>query len=247
MFLDHFRTKNTGGREMATFSKTKKASKKKNQEVLDLLDLASSATASTFKSKKSSAKLFELVVLAEMLALFKSKHHSNKVVVCNQTPNVLYLAGAPSRADKKKFSYFELHGSGPLQEAWVSVQFSTLSWDLYRGVGVPFGAERHEIDVGIFNAIPEGLNYPPYQMLLAGVSCKHFSVNKECVREALGIRRETALLSKTPSRGAASWIWPGAVPASPPSPLFLASSNAGVYQYAQPIDKFGLYVSFVPF
>ncbi len=218
-----------------------------NDKVAKLLELAASAPKQSLKQAKSSAKLFELVVLADLLEIYSAQHGAGTVRVQNAASNVLCLAGAPCSADKSTFSYFELldfPGGLVVQEAWVSVQVTTLSWSLSGAGGPVPRAGKHEIDVGVFS--PLTVPYPDFQMLCAGFSCKHFAPLKECVREAIGLRRETALLERDTGQSATPWLV-SEVPARPPSPLFLVSSSAGVYAYQNPVSNIGVFMMCVPF
>jgi hypothetical protein len=231
-------------------SKNSAASLSLNQKVNKLLELASGAPKQTLKQRRSTAKLFELVVLADILQIYEAQFGKGSVRIKNVTGNILHLGGAPCSADKTTFSYFELlnsPGGTTALEAWVSVEVTTLSWKLSGLGGTPPRSGKHEIDVGIFEPIPPGTLYPDYEMLRAAFSCKHFDPLKESVREALGLRRETALLvGDEIDHTAVPWLISN-VPTRPPSPLFLVSSSAGVYAYQDPVDKLGVYMMCVPF
>ncbi|WP_369646392.1 hypothetical protein [Variovorax sp. V118] len=232
-------------------SKTKAASSVLNKEIAALLSLASSASLLTFKARKSQARLFELVVLADLLNMYTANSNGGRITVKNATSGELKLAGAPCSANKSAYSYFVLEDARgtPHHEVWVSLQFTTLSWELNGMPQPPRSADRHEIDVGVFAPLPATAAsiYPSYENLQAGVSCKHFSPSKEAVREALGLRRETALLSRLDNPSAVPWLMAERVPACPPSPLYLASSSPSVHAFTEPVDQLGLYMASTPF
>ncbi|WP_334007927.1 hypothetical protein [Burkholderia orbicola] len=222
-------------------SKTQKAPPEMNEMVEALLSMASNAPSYTFEDQASEAKLYEIVVLAEVLDAYPGS-------VSAVSPGMVAkfkLAGAPAKANKGKFTFFELsRGSAPEGEVWLSVEVSTLS--CYRAGGPDDAlSSRHEIDVGVFVPLPTD-SYPSFAQLVAGFSCKHMNASKAHVRELLGLRRETAVLGgPIPSR--APWLVAGGLPANPASPLILISSDAGVLEYACPIDELGAYVDYVCF
>ncbi|MBI2768363.1 MAG: hypothetical protein HYX47_01965 [Burkholderiales bacterium] len=236
---------------MAKASKPNKnaaASTYKNQTVATLLALAHGAPATmSFEENKSTARLFEIVVLADLLTTYTSAPTNGTAQVHNATGGELKFAGSPCSADKDKYSWFGLRDApGAVEnEAWVSVQFTTLSYALEATGAAPAGADKHEIDIGIFSPLAKGTDYPSYQKLMAGVSCKHFAPSKECVREALGLRRESAVLQGL-APSLVPWLveW---VPAAPASPMYLASSSPSVHNYSSPVEALGLYTASVPF
>lgn len=228
-----------------------------NEKVLKLIELASGAPKQNFIQAKSSAKLFELVVLADILEVYTTQFGAGTAKVKNNTGNILKIAGSPASANKSRFSYFELcDKSGKVShEIWVSVEVLTLSWNImaFPPLSPIPRSGKHEIDVGIFEPLPalskvKHAPYPPHTSLHAGFSCKHFQPVKESVREALGIRRETAFLnvSKFKHQSMVPWLI-SYVPTKPSSPLFLVSSTAGVYSYQTPVDRMGVYMMAVPF
>lgn len=227
-------------------SKTTTASSADNKKIADLLAIAASAPKLTFAQKKSLSRLYELVVLEHLLRSYVASGHHRAVKVMNAPGGVLNLAGAPSRADKVTYSYFQLERRGRLEhEAWVSVEVTTLSWDQSgQPTPLPYSG-KHEVDIGLFRKLSSDPHYPSYEALHAAFSCKHRAPTKENVREALGLRRETALL-KYASASHVPWIVPR-VPARPPSPLYLVSSNSGVLKYAEPLEALGVYMQHVPF
>lgn len=226
--------------------KTKVAPPATNQKIADLLALAAGAPPLTFLQDKSLSRLYELVVLEWLLRSYVNAGGNRKVKVKNAPGGVLYLAGSPCKADKSVFSYFSLKRNGNVEhEAWVSVEVTTLSWTR-AGMQLPLPSSgKHEIDVGLFRVLSKSPHYPDYRTLHAGFSCKHRAPSKESVREVLGLRRETALLSSI-SRSAVPWIEPF-VPAEPPSPIFLACSSPGILAYATPLEAIGVYMAHVPF
>lgn len=231
----------------ATSSKIKIASQSLNDKVTKLLELAAGAPKQTLSNAKSASKLFELVVLADLLDHYSAHYGPGCIRIKNVVKNTLNLAGGPAKADRHTFSYFELLDAprGTVQqEVWISVQVTTVSWSLSGAKSVPvLPSGKHEIDVAIF--CPKISGYPAHTELLAGFSCKHFKPQKESVREALGLRRETAYL-RDDQPSAVPWLLP-TVPADPPSPIYLVSSAAGVSMYRHHVDRVGVYVHCVPF
>ncbi|WP_175846014.1 hypothetical protein [Burkholderia arboris] len=204
-----------------------------------LLSMASNAPSYTFEDQATEAKLYEIVVLAEVLDAYPGSVSTNSPGIAAK----FKLAGAPAKANKGKFTFFELsRGSTAEGEVWLSVEVSTLSHHRAGGTDDSLSS-RHEIDVGVFVPLPTD-SYPSFTQLIAGFSCKHMSASKAHVRELLGLRRETAFLSDSvPSR--APWLVAGGLPANPASPLILISSDAGVLEYARPIDELGAYIDYV--
>lgn len=156
--------------------KTSAASTYKNNQVANLLSLASAAPALSFKANKSTARLFEIVVLADILSTYAAAPTYGQVVLKNAVNGEMNFAGSPCSADKVKYSWFELTDApgAPVNEAWVSVQFTTLSWERDGSKSPPEGADKHEIDIGIFSSLAAASHYPSFRQLRLGVSCKHF-------------------------------------------------------------------------
>ncbi len=237
-------------------SKTHAASKGANDDVALLLQLATQAPVLTFPQRKSEAKLYELVVLAEMFEEFNSTP-GNSVFLHQPTAGIPNsLAGAPASADKSKYAWFELSSANPDHnaEAWVSVQFTGLSATLAtRYLGFPpadLQASRHELDITLLRPEPAAAAprlYPEYSDILAAVSVKHVArLHKESVREALGFRREMAMLVGPGHGSECDWLEPD-VPCNPRSPLFLASSAPNFEGYAGQIDQFGIFPRYMKY
>lgn len=206
--------------------------------VRQALDKAIAAKPASTLATMSEAKLYELLVLGKLLQRHRhpARHQPRK----NGVQRHVVVAQNPASADKSKFSHFVVAGS----EAWVSLNVKTLSWHLGQGGGrLPFAA-RHELDVAFVR--PGCGPYPAHSDLYLGASCKHVAqATKAQVRETLGLRRETAMFQEDlPSL--ARWFV-REVPASPASPMLLASSNPDVLRYAKPVDRLGVYLRYVPF
>ncbi|WP_018310874.1 hypothetical protein [Cupriavidus sp. UYPR2.512] len=171
------------------------------QQVEKLFDLAAKSTATPLKlkAKLSVDKLFELRVLGRIL---RSYSKVPGAVVRHVPPttkgasaNTIVVALNPASADRKRFSHFSLIDPGGNHlEAWVSVETMTLSWSIQQPHPVPLAA-LHELDVAVFRGgIPK---YPSHLDVCLAVSCKNvFKAQKECVREVLGMRRETAFVTR---------------------------------------------------
>ncbi|WP_126283697.1 hypothetical protein [Burkholderia stagnalis] len=215
------------------------------QKIEKLLLIAMAAPVPSRLLSVSEDKLFEIWTLARLLRAFKSAGGSvTHIPPVGKSIHTIVVAGNPASADKTKFSHFEMNdGFGNAYEAWVSVEMKSLSWSLNPLTPIPL-AGMHELDVGVF--LPNGGAYPPHTHLCVGVSCKNVKTAvKENVREALGLRRESAFL-RSPNPSRAPWLVP-TVPADPPSPLFLVSSDPAVKRYRSPVDELGLYVRYLHF
>lgn len=206
-----------------------------------LLGMASNAPGYTFEDLATEAKLYEMVVLAEVLDAYPG----SVTTVSPGASATFKLAGAPAKANKAKFTYFELNRANTTEgEVWLSVEVTTLSSHRAGDLDDALSS-RHEVDVGVFVPLPTN-SYPTFEQLLAGFSCKHMHASKAHVRELLGLRRETAILGG-PVPSLAPWLVTGDLPAIPASPLILISSDAGVLEYARPIDELGAYIDYVGF
>lgn len=116
--------------------------------------MAASAPLINFKERKSAAKLFELAVMAELLLEYQARTTGKVTLVNPGGGNVARFAGAPARADRSRYSFFQLHApvtDAIVAEGWVSVQFTGLSARLAAkslGAGkVHLPASRHELDL----------------------------------------------------------------------------------------------------
>lgn len=233
-------------------SKTSAAPQSFNDDVALLLQMAAQAPVLTFSQLKSEAKLFELVVLTEILEEFSQIGGG---VFLQQplsgTPNT--FAGAPASADKNQFAWFDLRGplGEPHAEAWISVQFQGLSTQLALNHGgtsaAASKASRHELDIALFTpedpAIPRP--YPPHDAVMAAVSVKHVAkLQKESVREALGFRREMGFLRQGSDWSYCPWLQES-VPCDPASPLFPASSAPNFSTYTGHIDEVGVFTRYM--
>jgi hypothetical protein len=159
--------------------------------------------------------------------------------------NQLKFPGGPANADKSKFTFFELNNSstGETLEAWVSVEVQTLSAEIAaRSAAAPKNglASYHELDVAVFKQLSTTSHKPKPNELIFAASCKDTGFKKEYVREALGLRRETARLTSARS-SLAPWVVPK-VPADPAVPVALFSNDSKCTKYAQPVDSIGVYV-----
>ena len=188
-------------------------------------------------------KLFELYALVVLLRKLRRSGH--KVYAHTQPlgTNMLRLALNPASADKSTFSYFDIRNQNddPCYEAWVSVEVETVSTEMATKTHAtaPTGpATKHEIDIGVYD---QGIGaFPNFRELCLGVSCKNSNFTKEHLREALGLRRETAWLQHMHSSKAPWYVQD--VPCNPASPFILFSSDRDCLKYRQPVDMLGLYV-----
>ncbi|ELY4797910.1 MULTISPECIES: hypothetical protein [Enterobacteriaceae] len=214
-----------------------------------LFDIAAKAPSPLQLQAMTRDKLYEMLVLARILRAFKRAHPKGSIIHQPPSkggkPSEVIVASKPALADRKRFSHFDLFDAAGnnLGEAWTSVEFESLSWD--RCGGAPGKAPRearHELDVCVLE--PKSGERPAHFQVYAGISCKDVRLSsKENVREALGLRRETALLrNSVPSH--TPWLVQS-VPATPCSPIFLVSSDLGIRKYASPVDEMGVYIRFV--
>lgn len=242
---------------MSTTASVTSVPKKKNQPappdlvkaVGKLFDIAAKAPAPLQLQAMTRDKLFEMLVLARLLRAFRRAYPKGSVAhrppsKGGKTSEVV-VASKPALADRKRYSHFDLldDAGKPIGEVWTSVEFESLSWG--RNGGAPGKAPRearHELDVCVLE--PGACEWPAHSQVIAGFSCKDVRTStKENVREALGLRRETAFLSH-PQSSLAPWLVP-VVPAEPSAPILLVSSDVGVRKYSSPVDALGVYVRFV--
>ncbi|KVC67354.1 hypothetical protein WT10_02775 [Burkholderia stagnalis] len=218
----------------------------------ELFDIAVKASPPLQLQAMARDKLFEMLVLTRLLRTFRRAHPHGRIehrpqFKAGKAGNAaeVIVAGKPALADRSRFSHFDLFDEGGvlLGEAWTSVEFESLSWAMNGGtMGQAPRHARHELDVCILE--PGAGKQPAHWQVYAGVSCKDVRKSaKENVREALGLRRETAFLSDV-QRSLVPWLVPQ-VPADPGAPILLASSDVGVRRYASPVDNMGVYVRFV--
>lgn len=234
--------------------------KKKNQPappdlvkaVGKLFDIAVKASPPLQLQAMARDKLFEMLVLARLLRAFRRAHPKGRV---EHAPLVkagkvgkateVIVAAKPALADRSRFSHFNLFDehNAIRGEAWTSVEFESLSWAMNGGsMGKAPRHARHELDVCVLK--PGAGQKPAHSQVYAGVSCKDVrKSSKENVREALGLRRETALLSRR-QKSLVPWLIPW-VPAEPGAPILLACSHTSVRRYASPVHNMGVYVRFV--
>lgn len=191
----------------------------------------------------NKGKGYEFFVLWSILHRMKSAGFS--VSANTLHPGVLKFAGGPSSANKSIFSYFSISKNGePDQEAWISVEVQGLSSTLSAKSPVSnLPASYHEIDVGIFQVLTS--EHPSYKELNFAATCKHTKFHKAYLREALGLRRETAYYCSHSVSSSAAWFV-SPVPADPPVPLILYSSDTRCKDYEKPVDCLGVYVSWLP-
>lgn len=230
-------------------------------QVEELLKIATKAKSPPLLRQMSQDKLFEVLVLAKLLRLFTKhggtvSHVAPTSLSAPITPpavgkglagGTVVVAGSPASANRRKFSHFAMvNVHGQKFEAWVSLEMQTLSASLSHALGRKLpSAALHEWDVGMFK--PFAGIYPTYNELAVGVSCKNVSnPTKAIVREALGLRRESAYLRPNSMASRAPWLVP-IVPAAPASVVLLACSNPGIRTYRNPVDGLGVYVRYINF
>ncbi len=226
-------------------SKTKQADPAVIAKVQKLLRIAAGQAGHALVGRATLAKLYEILVLIDVLKRYRA--HGGQVIVKSPGNTPMFrLAGNPCKASKGKYTYFELRMHGFFEyEVWLSVQFETLSC-VRTGGATGALSDMHEIDVGVFEAPLPQSSYPSYQQICAGFSCKYTPKSKMQVREVLGLRRETACLDSGWTTRA-RWLLPDNVTADPASPMFLASSDPDIGDYQTPVDSIGVYMRHIPF
>lgn len=231
--------------------------KKKNQPAAPdlvkavgaLFDIAAKAPLPLQLQAITRDKLYEMLVLVRLLRMFRRAYPRGSVIhrppIKGGKVSEIVVASKPALADKKRFSHFDLlDGAGNhMGEVWTSVEFESLSWMCNGGsLGKAPREARHELDICVLE--PNTGARPAHSQVYVGISCKDVRrSSKENVREALGLRRETALLCG-PVTSRAPWLV-SEVPAEPSSPILLVSSDIGVRRYSSPVDAMGVYVRFV--
>lgn len=196
----------------------------------------------------TAGKAFELYALVKMLE--KLKNSGYQIKMNNPTglkANELRFAGGPSKADKSKYSYCSIYQGDDLKfEAWISVEVETLSANVALGASSStFPASYHELDLAVFKPLKTISYRPSLDELTFAASCKYTAFKKENLREALGLRRETAYSTK-PNPSLADWFIK-VVPANPAVPLVLFSRDVACNNYQKPVDTFGVYVQQLKF
>jgi len=200
---------------------------------------ASNLAGSKITSSLALGKPFELFALTVLLRRMLAYGYKITAIPPHGRPaNRLVFGGGPCNADKSRYTHFQLDNGTEQCEAWVSVEVRTLSLQM-KGGGVGLSG-FHEFDIGIFRPLPSYPYKPQHDELVLGASCKHRGFAKEFLREALGLRRESALL-RDPMPSLAPWFI-GSVPAEPAAPIILFSSDSKCIHYAAPADLMGVYV-----
>lgn len=203
-----------------------------------------SHATSTLASVANTGRAFEVYCLAVVLRLLRRKGY--RIAIHNAPAGVISLPGGPARPDKTLHTYFTATYGAESLEVWVSVETTTLGSTLPVGGAPGTRGAYHEIDVGVYRAPLTTATRPGHDQLVFAASCKYRKASKEHVREALGLRRETAFFDGLPLSSTAPWFTP-AVPADPAMPMVLFSRDAGITAYAAPADRWGLYVRAMAF
>lgn len=213
-----------------------------------IFDMAiSNITKPDILGSYTAGKAFELYALVKVLEKFKSLGYQiKKNNPAGLKANELKFAGGPSKADKSKYSYCSIYQGDELKfEAWISVEVETLSAKNALGASSTFPASYHELDLAVFKPLKTISYRPSTDELTFAASCKYTTFKKENLREALGLRRETAYLTK-PKPSLADWFIKE-VPAKPAVPLVLFSRDFACNKYQKPVDTFGVYVQQLKF
>lgn len=197
------------------------------------------------KSSSSSwaqGKAYELKVLAHIVSELDSLpgyhlHCKPKI------PTRLTFGGAPCKPRSPKHDFITVVNGVRQYELWISVQFTTLSYERGGATAPPVCSDLHELDIGLYRG-SLGHAYPRYDEVVFAASCKAGTWQKVHAREALGLRRELGLLRES-APSLASWFEP-MVPTKPASPLAMYSRDANAIKYAGSLSTLGLYVRHFP-
>jgi hypothetical protein len=195
---------------------------------------AAAVSGATTKGKVYEAHVLSL--LAERL------HADEKCVLTLHGGDTIRLPSAPGLIDRARYAYLTVqHPSGRRWELWTDLEIVGLSAEL--GLRPPTRAHASELDLVLVDADTHGRPYP-HQVHL-GIECKHRPFEKAFLRGALGIRRQISLLQ--PPTQTAFDVWPAAaVPAHPPSCLIVYGTDAGVVNYRDAGDPFGVHLEHQP-
>jgi hypothetical protein len=186
----------------------------------------------------AQGKAYELKVLA--LIISKLRQVGHYTISCKPKTNThLTFGGAPCAPNSSGHDCIRVTNGLKSYELWVSVQFTTLSYDLGKTGAAPICSDLHEIDIGLYKPLT-GSAYPSYVQLVFAASCKAGAWSKLHVREALGLRRELGRLAK-PKASSAPWFAP-VVPCDPPIPLALFAADMNSIKYQGSLASLGLFV-----
>jgi hypothetical protein len=192
----------------------------------------------------SQGKAYELKTALKILSDLRAQGGFR--IACNpRNANHLTFAGSPCQRSAGRFDFIEVWKGAECFELWISLQFTTLSHDLGGRSRASTLSDHHEIDVGIYAALPPGV-VPSFENVVLAVSCKSGKFSKAHVREALGLRRELGYLDQGGAPCPIQWLSVNVVPSSPPSPLFLISQASASGTYSRSLEKLGLYVRHLP-
>ena len=196
---------------------------------------SSLATVPLTVRKPTAGKVYELVVLAEVLS--DLAHRGFSLSFSNPGGKVSLKAGPGQLLQSDP--HFDVATAGVTRfQVFVSVEFSTLG---AHGAHATDLSGRHEIDVGVFDV---GCGaYPRHDQIALAVECKAVAtLTKALVRGVLGLRRELSYVTDPrPSRLARALRRSvPSVPANPPSEVWLVASDQNVLQYAASPRRFGV-------
>lgn len=207
------------------------------------------------QSNYAQGKAYELKVLVHLLSKLRKK--GDYELSCNLNPTgstpekrTLTFGGSPCQPNADEYNCINVKytPAGLELEFWISVQVTTLSYELGKIARARAGnpsksperSDLHEVDIGLYRPL-KTKDYPSYKNLMFSASCKSGTWRKAFVREALGLRRELGYVSDQPKHSLAPWFTP-AVHSHPSAPLALYSSDLRSKLYKGSLDKFGLFV-----
>ena len=193
-------------------------------------------------------KLFELYVLAKLVEDLKSRGCQIKF-----TDTSIRFKQAPGKlkiADPHFLVKPETAEELPIEETpyrlFVNIEILTLGYDLRRKRNANEDSDRsaiHELDLVLVYHLADG--NPTHKQIVLAVECKSNSkLEKNFVREALGLRRELSILPLERRRSRLADLCDPrierALPAKPASEFWLAYIDPDGNEYAQSPEEFGI-------
>lgn len=193
--------------------------------------------------KPTAGKVYEVTVLAEVLVDLRRRGF---FLSFSNPHKKIELKGAAGMLDPSD-PHFDVRTSPSSTvafEVFMSVEFLTMG---SANGSVGDLSDRHEIDVGVFDAGLSG--YPSHSHVALAVECKAVTpFTKALIRGILGLRRELSLLdAPRPSKLAvALGHFSPRVPAEPASEVWLAASDWRVSQYQGSPAHYGIICKHIP-
>lgn len=198
------------------------------------------AIGSIIPPKANAGKLYEVIVLADLIERLTVQEGLNLAFVGGAK---LYLRTSGGPIDPS-YPHIEISRSGTLvARLFTDIEFLTLSATRAGKTSPLYYGDCHEVDLIIVDVGTTG--YPTPDEIWLAVECKHTIYQKSLLRESLGVRRELSYLAEDQSTAFNNW--PRAtVPAFPPSCLMVCCSQLSVLDYATPGPTFGIDFEYIP-